>query len=60
MRPANEINVGEAVRATETDLILVECFDAASNQRAGSAATANCKVFWASHGQLSCWTATPG
>ncbi len=32
MRPANEINVGEVVRATETDFTLVECFDAASNQ----------------------------
>ena len=32
MRPANEINVGEVVRATETDFTLVECFDSESNQ----------------------------
>ncbi len=32
MRPAHEINVGEVVRATETDFTLVECFDPTSNQ----------------------------
>jgi Rrf2 family transcriptional regulator, nitric oxide-sensitive transcriptional repressor len=30
-RPAGEITVGEIVRRTEDDLILVECFDAVTN-----------------------------
>jgi len=32
MRPASTINVGEVVRATETDFNLVECFDPRTNQ----------------------------
>lgn len=31
MKPAQEINVGAVVRATETDFMLVECFDPATN-----------------------------
>jgi Rrf2 family nitric oxide-sensitive transcriptional repressor len=31
-KPAQEINLGAVVRATETDFTLVECFDPASNQ----------------------------
>ena len=31
-KPAQEINVGAVVRATETDFHLVECFDPATNQ----------------------------
>jgi Rrf2 family nitric oxide-sensitive transcriptional repressor len=31
-KPAQEINLGAVVRATETDFTLVECFDSASNQ----------------------------
>ena len=31
-KPAQEINVGAVVRATETDFNLVECFDATTNQ----------------------------
>ena len=31
-RPAQDINVGAVVRATETDFNLVECFDPATNQ----------------------------
>ena len=31
-RPATEINIGEVVRQTETDFMMVECFDAKSNQ----------------------------
>lgn len=31
-RPANRIRVGDVVRATEDNMILVECFDPATNQ----------------------------
>ena len=32
MRPAKEINVGAVVRATESDFVVVECFDPENNQ----------------------------
>lgn len=32
MRPAKDINVGEVVRATESDFVVVECFDPQNNQ----------------------------
>ena len=32
MKPANDINIGAVVRATETDFNLVECFDPEHNQ----------------------------
>lgn len=32
LKPANEICLGEVVRATETDFAMVECFDPALNQ----------------------------
>lgn len=32
MRPAKEINVGAVVRATESDFVVVECFDPQNNQ----------------------------
>ena len=31
MKPAREINLGDVVRATETDFAMVECFDASRN-----------------------------
>jgi Rrf2 family nitric oxide-sensitive transcriptional repressor len=31
-KPAQDINVGEVVRQTETDFAMVECFEASSNQ----------------------------
>ncbi len=32
MRPAKDINVGAVVRATESDFVVVECFDPQNNQ----------------------------
>ncbi|WP_042422437.1 RrF2 family transcriptional regulator [Comamonas granuli] len=32
MKPAKDINIGAVVRATESDFVVVECFDAQNNQ----------------------------
>lgn len=46
MRPASTINIGAVVRATETDFILVECFDPSTNQCRLSAECTLKGVLW--------------